>query len=263
MVKTLKASNSRASNPIPHWSICALSLFPWTGASAQLAADPQEAKSFISNGSHTNKIDYLLHLPRGYQAHPDTKWPLMLFLHGAGERGGDVQAVAWNGPPKLVKEGHDLPFVIVSPQCASNQWWNDAILLGLLDDVEARYRIDTNRVYLTGLSMGGYGTWSLGFKHPERFAALVPICGGGQPSVLEKAGPKKLEAIKSLGIWVFHGVKDQTVPIAKSERMVEGLKKIGCTDVTFTKYPNADHDSWTFTYNNPQLYHWLLAHHRN
>ena len=244
---------------------CAICLFPWTGATAQPVAAPQEAKTFISTRGGTNKIEYLLHLPTRYQANPDTRWPLMLFLHGAGERGSNVLSVAWNGPPKLVKEGHDLPLVIVSPQCPANQWWNDAknaLLLGLLDEVEAQYRIDTNRVYLTGLSMGGSGTWSLGLKHPERFAALVPICGAGDPLVLQKASSKKIDAIKSLGIWVFHGVKDTTVPIVNSERMVATLKEMGCLDVKFTKYTEADHDSWTVTYNNPTFYHWLLAHRR-
>jgi predicted peptidase len=110
--------------------------------------------------------------------------------------------------------------------------------------------------------MGGSGTWSLGLTYPERFAALAPICGGANTQLLKKASAKNVEAIKSLSIWVFHGVKDPTVPIAHSERMVAALKEMGCLDVKFTKYPNADHDSWTVTYNNPTLYHWLLAHRR-
>jgi predicted peptidase len=161
-----------------------------------------------------------------------------------------------------VKQGQAFPFIIVSPQCPAGQQWDNDVLLALLDDIEKHYRVDTSRVYLTGLSMGGYGTWSLGLKYPERFAAIVPICGGGDPLAFRLTDPKKAEAIKSLGIRAFHGAKDPTVPVAESERMVDALKKIGCKEVELTIYPDAQHDSWTETYNNPKVFEWLLAHQR-
>ncbi len=109
--------------------------------------------------------------------------------------------------------------------------------------------------------MGGYGTWRLGLMYPERFAAIAPICGGGDIlSVLLSS--QKAEAIKSLGVWAFHGEQDPVVPVAESERMVTALKRLGCDDVKLTVYPNAQHDSWTETYNNPQLYEWFLQHRR-
>jgi predicted peptidase len=113
-------------------------------------------------------------------------------------------------------------------------------------------------VYLTGMSMGGAGTWSLGLTHAKRFAAIAPICGNVSPNFLKKLKSEQTEAIKSLPVWAFHGAKDTTVLPVVSERMVAALKKIGSTNVIFTKYPNADHDSWTATYKSTGFYQWLL-----
>jgi predicted peptidase len=135
-------------------------------------------------------------------------------------------------------------------------------LLALLDDVTSRYNVDSKRVYLTGLSMGGYGTWSLASTHPERFAAVVPICGGGETIHVLLANPAKVQSIQSLGVWAFHGAKDPVVPLSESERMIGAFKKAGCKEVELTVYPNAQHDSWTEAYNNPRLYDWLLEHAR-
>lgn len=143
--------------------------------------------------------------------------------------------------------------------------WSDELVLALLDEIEAKYPVDTHRVYLTGLSMGGFGTWSLGMKHPERFAAIAPICGGGEtlPILLARDfDPTQLRWIKSLGVWAFHGGEDPTVPPDESERMVNVLKKVGCKDVKLTIYPEAKHDCWTQTYANPELFEWFLKHSR-
>jgi predicted peptidase len=214
------------------------------------AEDPkkpaQEAKR-----SEKAKLNYLLYLPPGYEK-AEKKFPLILFLHGAGETGKDLNKVKVHGPPKIVQKKTDFPFIVVSPQ-APTRGWRPASLLALLDDVCANYKVDKDRVYLTGLSMGGFGTWSLAAAAPDRFAAIAPICGGGDPRTAEK--------IKNLPIWVFHGTKDNAVPIKRSEVMVEALKKAG-GDVKFTVYPDAGHDCWTVTYNNPELYKWFLAHKR-
>ena len=121
---------------------------------------------------------FLLYLPEGYQDKREAKWPLVLFLHGAGERGDNLNKVKAHGPPKLVEKGQKFPFIIVSPQCPKDQRWDDAMLTVLLDHVCKEYRVDTSRLYLTGLSMGGYGSWSLGMALCDRFAAIAPICGG-------------------------------------------------------------------------------------
>lgn len=193
------------------------------------------------------KMKYLLYLPENYDE--KEKWPLVLFLHGAGERGDDLDLVTVHGPPKLVKNGKQFPFIVVSPQCPKEQLWQPVELTALLDDIEKKYKVDKDRIYVTGLSMGGFGTWSLAAYTPYRFAALVPICGGG-----EKFWVKK---IKHVPIWVFHGGKDTAVPLERSQTLVDVLKKEK-SDVKFTIYPEAGHDSWTETYNNPDVYEWLL-----
>jgi predicted peptidase len=203
----------------------------------------------------TVNANYLLYLPEDYLT-SEKNFPLILFLHGAGERGNDIHKVELHGPPKLIaKERKEFPFVIVSPQCPEDQWWTNGqqldVLNVLLDDIIEKYRIDTDRVYLTGLSMGGYGTWSLAAANPDRFAAIAPVCGGGNPWDARK--------IASIPVWVFHGAKDRVVPLDKSEIMVNALRKAGA-DPKFTVYPEAGHDSWTETYSNPQLYQWFLQH---
>jgi len=199
----------------------------------------------------TIKIEsqYWLYLPKNYEQ-DQTEWPLMLFLHGAGERGNDLKKVKIHGPPKLVQNGKHFPFIIISPQCPEEQWWSSDILDLLLKDVSKKYRIDENRIYVTGLSMGGYGTWDLAIKYPNRFAAIAPVCGGGDPT--------KASVLKDLPIWVFHGAKDEVVTLDKSQVMVDAIEKTGGS-VKFTIYPEANHDSWTETYNNPELYEWFLA----
>lgn len=198
------------------------------------------------------RINYLLFLPEGYEQ-SDTKWPLMMFLHGAGESGNDLQKVKVHGPPKIVETKRDFPFILVSPQSARGGW-DPPLLNALLDEIISKYRVDEDRIYLTGLSMGGFGTWAMAAAYPDRFAAIVPICGGGNPADAPK--------LKSIPAWVFHGAKDPVVPLARSEAMVNALKAAGGS-VKFTVYPDAGHDSWTETYNNPELYEWLLQQKRS
>ena len=192
-------------------------------------------------------MKYLIYLPKDYDK--KESWPLMLFLHGAGERGDNLEAVKVHGPPKLIEAGKEFPFIVISPQCPKDKWWDPDELKALLDEIVKKYKVDKDRIYVTGLSMGGYGTWALAAEQPMRFAAIVPICGGGDP--------EKAKLIADVPIWVFHGKKDSVVPFSNSEKMVEALKKRG-GDPKFTAYPDADHDSWTESYNNPELYEWLL-----
>ncbi|MEZ6121754.1 MAG: prolyl oligopeptidase family serine peptidase [Planctomycetaceae bacterium] len=195
------------------------------------------------------KVNYLLSLPKNYDS--QEKWPLMLFLHGAGERGTDLQLVKKHGPPRLIAEGKEFPMIVVSPQCAPNVWWEPIELTALLDDLESRYKIDPNRIYVTGLSMGGFGTWRLAAHTPDRFAAIAPICGGGEPNWARR--------ISKIPTWVFHGAKDRAVPLERSQQMVDALKRAGA-EPRLTIYPEAEHDSWTETYNNSEFYEWLLSH---
>ena len=197
------------------------------------------------------KFDYLLYLPADYNKDPNQKWPLILFLHGIGERGTDPNKVAATGLPQILKDKKDLPFFVVSLQCPTTTWWRPFDLSVLLDDVLARYRVDPDRVYLTGLSMGGFGAWDLAGTSPQRFAAAAPMCGGGNPAAARR--------LRDLPFWVFHGDADPVVPTKLSDDMVEALKQAGA-DVTYTRYPGVGHDCWTQSYKNPELYTWFLSH---
>ncbi|MCK9484848.1 MAG: prolyl oligopeptidase family serine peptidase [Candidatus Marinimicrobia bacterium] len=192
--------------------------------------------------------NYLLYLPPGY-SESDALWPTIFFLHGSGERGRDPKIVKRHGIPKIVDKKPYFQFIVISPQCPANRWWSLENLDVVFEEVTTQYRIDPKRIYLTGLSMGGYASWAWAIEHPQRFAALAPVCGAGNP----------LEAckIKNVPTWVFHGAKDKTVPLHKSEEMVAALKACG-GKVKFTVYPDAGHDSWTKTYDNPKLYEWFL-----
>ncbi len=193
------------------------------------------------------RMNYLVYLPQEYDQ--QESWPLVLFLHGAGERGDNLDLVKRHGPPKLIEAGQHFPFLVVSPQCPKNRWWESYELVALLDEVVEKYNVDEDRVYLTGLSMGGFGSWSLAAYRPERFAAVAPICGGGEPFLTR--------FLRDLPVWVFHGAKDFVIPIDRSQEMVDALKKRK-GNVKFTIYPDAGHDAWTETYDNPEFFEWML-----
>lgn len=195
-------------------------------------------------------VNYLLSLPDGYTQDTSKTWPLMVFLHGSGERGTDLDKVKRHGPPKLVEQGKKFPFIVVSPQAQENHGWDASELYELLQECKKAYRADPDRIYLTGLSMGGFGTWDLALKHPEEFAAIVPICGGGDTAEIWK--------LRNMPVWCFHGAKDDAVPIAMDQKMINALKVYN-PSVKFTVYPDLGHDSWTTTYNNDTLYQWLLS----
>ncbi|MCU0343733.1 MAG: alpha/beta hydrolase-fold protein [Ignavibacterium sp.] len=214
---------------------------------------PQQEKQTSHNFQKEVKItlsaNYLLYLPKDYED-SNKQFPLVLFLHGMGERGTDIEKVKTHGIPKLISEGKEFPFIVVSPQCPDEYFWNDDVLIALLDEIEGNYRVDKNRIYVTGLSMGGHGTWTLALAQPNRFAAIAPVCGWSHPVEFCK--------LAHMPIWVFHGAKDFVVPLSLSEQIVEQLKACGATKVKFTIYPEATHDSWTETYNNEELYKWFL-----
>lgn len=205
---------------------------------------------------------YMIYLPKGYDHSSVNRWPLILFLHGAGERGVDIDLVKKHGPIKVAEDHPDFPFIIAAPQCPEGEVWDDRNVLAVLDDVLGAYSVDESRVYLTGLSMGGYGTWSLAFSAPERFAAAAPVCGGGNFVEFLLQPEKKREALKTLPIWAFHGAKDQVVPLAESKKLVEAVKAVGVEEARLYVFPEADHDSWTETYSSDELYEWFLKHRR-
>ena len=240
--------------------LCAIALLNHNVLICADESSVQSTHSFEGVVSKKVAYKYLQFLPEGYDSDTSKEWPLILFLHGAGERGSDLQKVKVHGPPKMVESRPDFPFVVVSPQCPENVVWDPDGLLAMLDEVTHRLRIDEKRVYLTGLSMGGFGTWNLVGKAPGRFAAAAPICGGG--NTRDFLLPKSREALQTLPIWVFHGGQDDVVELEESQRLVNFFQNRLKSDVQLTIYPDAGHDSWTETYNNPKLYEWFLSHSR-
>jgi len=228
------------------------------GADNTFGQDSQNSKEWpigdqtqhVLKTSDGAEISYLMGTPEKAQAE---KLPLMLFLHGRGESDGPLSLVAKWGPPMMVARGEKMPFLLVSPQCPREDFWSSETqqkrLTELLDDIVANHDVDTDRIYLTGLSMGGYGSWALSARHPDRFAAVVPVCGGGDP---EHAG-----LLKDIPIWVFHGDLDKAVPFQRSVEMVDAIRAAGGEKIRFTSMEHFGHNSWSATYATPELYQWL------
>ena len=209
--------------------------------------------------TYTDTLHYLMWLPDGYddaKAEPEGGWPLVLFLHGAGERGDDLERVKAWGPPRMAAAGESLPYILVAPQCPQGRWWQTPPLLALLDDITERYKVDPDRVYVTGLSMGGFGTWNLAAADPGRFAAIAPVCGGSSAPML------RLDGLKDLPIWAFHGGDDPVVPPSETLRAVEAVRRLG-GQARLTIYEGVGHDSWRNAYAEDELWTWMLAQRRH
>jgi predicted peptidase len=199
---------------------------------------------------------YVVFVPHDYKG--DKEFPLILFLHGAGERGDDGEAPVKQGIGNAVKfKGGEktFKFFVIFPQCSKKGTWKaggpDADrALAILDEVQKAYKIDSKRIYLTGLSLGGFGTFSLAAADPERWAAIVPVCGGGDTSTASK--------IKDIPCWCFHGDADKAVPVQRSRDMIDAIKKAG-GNPRYSEFPYVGHNSWDPAYVTPELYPWLLA----
>jgi len=199
---------------------------------------------------------YAMFVPRDYAQKTDQRWPLIVFLHGSGERGSDGIRQTTVGLPEYITERpRKFPFLVLMPQ-AHGMWFRGKEALAvwaMLDKTIDEYRVDTDRIYLTGLSMGGFGTWELAMQRPDIFAAVAPVCG---------VGPTELVGnIRHVPVWAFHGAQDGHVPPDGSRRPVEALKQIGA-DVRYSEYPDVGHKSWEKAYWTPQLYSWFLSHRR-
>jgi predicted peptidase len=206
---------------------------------------------------------------------PDRAWPVVLFLHGSGERGNDNQAQLKQGlPPWLEKHGADFPAVVVAPQAPNDTLWNGEVeraAMAALEKSIATYHGDRSRLYLTGLSMGGYGVWQVAVDHPHVFAAAAPVCGGilgldDEPELKVNGVPAGVEPyawvanrVKPTPVWIFHGSLDDQVPPADSRAMYKALTKAG-GEVRFTEFPGVNHGSWVPTYDSPALWPWMFSH---
>jgi predicted peptidase len=215
---------------------------------------------------------YVVYVPREYSA--PARWPVILFLHGSGESGTDGLLQTELGLPRAIRRHPErFPAIIVMPQAARDMWWSDVAIeklaLAALDASIKEFRGDPDRIYLTGLSLGGYGTWSIAGGHPGKFAALAPVCGGivrpgnGNQSLAETSSANPYAVVaKKIGsatpVWIFHGDADDSVPVTESRKMAEAMKSIG-SNVRYTEYPGVPHNSWDLAYNNPEFPAWLFA----
>ena len=221
-----------------------------------LTASAATAQTGFLKKEHSDGAKYQLFIPHDYKA--DKPYPIILFLHGAGETGtdGDKQAAVGIGPA-IKKQEKTFPFIVVLPQSQKRTWKADSEdgkrALAIFDETCKTYKVDDKRHYLTGLSMGGFGTWSIVAAHPERWAAIAPICGGGDVKAAAK--------FKDVPCWAFHGDNDKTVSVEQSRKMIQALKDAGGSP-KYTEYPGVGHNSWDRAYATAELYTWLLENKR-
>lgn len=220
-------------------------------ACASVAQSPSAGQQ-LAFKEHGISYQYLRYLPNNYTP-KGAKMPVLIFLHGSGERGTDIIRVKIHGPPRIVDQGKDLPFIIISPLLDDGEMWENERLDATLKAALRGINYDETRIYLTGLSLGGVGTWNWAIAEPNKFAAIIPIAA---PSNLSFACK-----LKNTPIWLFHGLKDDVVSVVHSKDMEKWIKDYG-GNVKATYYPDAGHDSWTATYDNPEIYDWLLQHQR-
>jgi len=212
----------------------------------------KSSEKFITNLAMQVSLKYHIYFPNNYHD-SDTKFPLVLFLHGAGERGDDLGLVEKHGIPKMINNGINFPFITVAPQCPKFQYWSEPVnvktLLLLVEEIIKKNKVDIERIYATGLSMGGYGTLAIAKERPDLFSAIIPVCGG-----LDTTDIKRL---KDIPIWLFHGAEDKVVPVENSELIYDLLKPIN-PEIKITIYKGINHNSWEITYNNQNIYDWML-----
>jgi poly(3-hydroxybutyrate) depolymerase len=241
-------------------------------AKAEVVHRAEESVEQMKKTVSGHRLRYLLQTPAGVK--PKAGWPLLLFLHGYGECGDDIRRVKTHGPPKLVAGSEALSrCVLVSPQCPRDSWWRVEALKALIEEViEDRGDVDRSRLYVTGLSMGGYGVWSFISRYPDYFAAAIPICGGGDPfrlpanlppaksGVANEFNPDGLKRAKALPVWTFHGDSDRSVPILETRMLVRILKDAGSRSIRFTACPNTGHvGAWRKAYGDPEVWEWLFS----
>ncbi|NLJ73831.1 MAG: prolyl oligopeptidase family serine peptidase [Firmicutes bacterium] len=216
----------------------------------------QQSHTMVKTIEKTLRLNYLVYTPSQVGEQTGKKWPLVIFLHGAGERGTDLNLVKKHGLTMMAEQGEKFPFILAAPQCPVESFWDRQLdaLDGFLSELLRTYPIDTERIYLTGLSMGGFGTWHWAERRPNAFAAIAPICGGAMPML---GFPERIKKIKHVPVWAFHGDSDDVVPLSSSQELVDVLRENN-GNVRFTVYEGVGHDSWTRAYKEPELIPWLL-----
>ena len=217
-------------------------------------AKGQHAQHFERRVTRPVSGDFLLYLPAGFDPHDAKKYPLLIFMHGSGESGHDLSRLKGQGPLMIVETQKNFPFILASPQAPeSYAGFDPAVLNAMLDELIERLPIDVERVYLTGLSMGGEWSYGWASMNPGRFAAIAPISGAWDTDAAC--------ALKDIPVWAFHGANDDIVPTADDQAMVEAINKCG-GHARITIYPDVGHGAWIPAYADPHLYEWLLEHRR-
>lgn len=215
--------------------------------------------TFIKKIEQELKLGYALEFPEKYDetVKSGEKLPLLLFLHGMGERGNDLEMLFKEGLPRLIKSGRKFPFLTLIPQCPEESLWTDETesLHALLKEIMEKYNVDEKRIYITGISMGGFETYEMAMAYPDLFAAAVPICGG----VANLMKRSYLERLTNLPMWIFHGELDPLVDVSISKTIYQTLQDLGAKDVRLTTYPDLAHDAWTRTYDNEEFYTFLAS----
>jgi predicted peptidase len=249
-----------------------VSAFSFVLTSCAMARDPLPLEKLVFKDNAGKTVSYQLMKPE--KIDPDKKYPLVVFLHGAGERGNDNEAQVVHGVPQFAsRENREkYPCFLIAPQCPPAAKWAEVdwsanshtipkevsepgrLTLLLIETLLKEQPIDPKRIYITGLSMGGYGTWDLIARRPDLFAAAAPVCGGADEATAEK--------IKQIPLWVFHGGKDGAVKPQRSRNMITALEKVGAKP-KYTEYPEVGHDSWNPAYKDPEFYKWLFAQKRD
>ncbi len=251
---SLVAQEAKKAVPIPGKQVLvSTKLVPNTLKAFGPGQKPVENFQSVPEGT-LQDIHYWLFFPKTDSARSEAGYPLILFMHGIGERGTDADRVKVIGLPHNLEDPafiKDFPFIVVSPQCPDDCWWSPIQMFALLDEVCREQPIDPTRIYVTGLSWGGFGTWSMIQTDPNRLAAAVPICGGSM-------NLKQLEKAVNLPVWAFHGDADSIVRYDMSIDAINAIKKAGGIKTKLTLYHGIGHDCWTQTYRNPELYQWLL-----
>lgn len=221
---------------------------PVTACTHVPPAPPQQAREFLLPG-RDRPLRAWVARPAGATAWWPRRWPLVVFLHGSGERGDDLARVKVHGPPRLVDEGRAYPFILVSPQLEAGRTWDAHDLHALLQVLRREERIDPRRVYATGLSLGGKGVWDWASTHPQDLAAIAPVCGWGEPQAVCAA--------RGVPVRAYHGDADTVVTLVRQQAVVDALRACG-GQVDFIVYPGVGHDAWTPAYADPELMPWLL-----
>ncbi len=207
---------------------------------------------------------YVVYVPPDYT--PERPWPVILFLHGAGERGEDGFLQTDIGIGRAIRRHHrNIPAIVVMPQCRPNEAWVGpmaGMALRCVELTSREYNLDPRRVYLTGLSLGGHGAWMLAASYPDKWAAVVPICGFAEYAESTGLAEKIAPRLTDIPIWCFHGAADKMVPVEKSRELVEAIKAAGGKSIWYTEYPNGNHNVWDKAYDDPELWRWLFAQER-